>query len=189
MLLAYSCVPRTYDLKHSLASFLLAHLTPRLAGLIGLCTLLLILHTWAAIVRNLYVTLSGRAWIINSADGRILLMAAVGWAGYEVYSHPSLRSALTPWAVPAIYCLAVCKLLLAAITFNVLRRRTLVTGSQIARAILFWSTAAATLALLLLPFLPISRHSIPILAAAIVLFLPLVRPALAVLTLHYNRHR
>lgn len=190
MLLVYSFVPHTYDADHSLASFLQPRLTFRLAGALGLCAVLLIIHTWAAIARNLYVALSGRPWIINAAPSvGFLLTAAVACAGYEAYLHPSFRAALSRWAVPAIHGVAGCKLVVAAVTFGFLRRGGLLTGPRIVRVIFLWSTAAAALAALILPAVPPSRHAIPLLASGVILFLPLVRPALAVLALHYNRHR
>jgi hypothetical protein len=190
VLCAYIWVPGTYDPKRSLATVFLAHATPRGVAVACLFVVLLIVWTWRMIVQGLWVPLLGREWI-GLALPMIQLFAtgAIGWAAYKVYADPRLHAAAAPWLRTVLMGLAICKLVAAAITFAVIRRLALMSAADVLRVACLWTAVLIGLDVAAFLLLRLPLHWAPVLVPATVLFVPLVRPALAIPALRQNRHR
>jgi hypothetical protein len=159
------------------------------AALVLATTCLLVL-TWKLLVDNLWIGFTGRPWVFRgslAAYGLGLWLAAVLIT--QGIDHPDvakrLRSALSWWAGAAV----VLKLLVAALALRQLVRRRLLEVPTLVKLLGTWLIAAATLFCLAYAVLPADEVSVPLLAFAIVLCLPLARLSAAPLALAWNRHR
>lgn len=186
----YVWIPGTYDSKRSVAAALIAHATPR--GVAAGCLILLLpmIWSWRVIVQSLWIMLLGRQWIVVVLPtAQIFAAGAIGWAAYGVYADPHLRAMAWPWLRPAVVAAAAVKLVAAALVVAVIRREALMTVAAITRTACIWLAVALGFCVAILVLFPIPHGwSLP-LFGAVVLFLPLVRPAVAILALRRNRHR
>jgi hypothetical protein len=159
-----------------------------LALALGLATLLVL--NWAHAAAGLWVGLSGRLVLVYAAVvlGLVGLVGAVllgQWVGRHPEYHDALRAAL-PWLLGAALAL---KGLATAWVARGLLRRGLLSPADVARAVGAWSAAAAGGFATLCWLLPAGRPGAGVLAAVVVLALPLARCLLAPLALAWNRHR
>ena len=190
VLCAYIWIPGTYDPTRPLATVFLAHATPRGVAAACLFVVLLIVWTWRMIVQGMWVPILGRDWIgLVLPTVQLFAFGAIGWAAYRVYADPHLRAMAWPWLRPAVVAAAAVKLVAAALVFAVIHREALMTGAAITRTACIWLAVVLGLCVAILVVFPIPHGwSLP-LVGAVVLFLPLIRPAAAILALRRNRHR
>ncbi len=146
--------------------------------------------TWKAMVESLCVTLTGRAAVIAPAVTVALgLLLALPLAGAWAYHHPETHGPLLRlawWAAPAA---VVLKMLLAGWAAYALRRRGLASRRALACGMAAWLAAVVGLFGALAWLVPPGLASLPALALAAVLLVPLARLALAPLALEWSRHR
>jgi hypothetical protein len=172
--------------KESVVRAAYGSLTPRhvaiaVAGVVGLVAV-----TWRVIVTGMWPTLAGRKLISNGiaiASWGLLVVAAI--VGSWVYRHPEIQTRLIsglPWVLGAMLVL---KLSAAAGAMNWLRRLGLVEPRILAKSLAVWCFVVVGL------FFGLSQVASPswLLAACVVLSVPLARIAVAPLALHLNRHR
>src|SRR5205823_73898 len=116
----------------------------------------------------------------------MLAMGAVGWAGYKVHSDPALWHAAVAWSARLLIAVAFLKVASAGVLLSYLVGRNLIRQSSAASAFMIWTVSCCMMIGAILAISAPLRHAIPTLAATVILFVPLVRPALAILLLHYN---
>jgi hypothetical protein len=146
--------------------------------------------TWKGMVENLAFGLSGRPRVIRAAVLAFLALAvggsmAVAWLAKRPDLYEPLRR-LAWWAAAVAVAL---KLLLAGWAVRALRRRRLVAPRALAGWLAAWPVLVAGLFAALAWLVPPGVASLPALALAAVLLVPLARPALAPLALAWDRHR
>ena len=150
-------------------------------GLIGLVAV-----TWRAIATGMWPTLTGRKSMANGiafASWALLVVAAI--VGSWVYRHPEIQPRLVsvvPWMLAVLLLL---KLGAAAAAGFWLRKLDLVESRTAAKCLLGWCAVVVGL------LLGISQVVQPnwLMAAWVVLLVPLARIAVAPIALHLNRHR
>jgi hypothetical protein len=164
--------------------------TGRLVATVLLAVVGPVLVTWRLLVDNLWMGLTGRAWIARGG----LLACGVGLTVLGMlYSHlvndpdlcDQLWDALPLWAGGA----ALIKLLAGAGVGLALLRRGLVSPPALARLLALWLLAAGGLFVLAYGAVPDGAAPVSLLASGAVLGVPLVRLAAAPLALAWNRHR
>ena len=150
-------------------------------GLIGLVAV-----TWRAIATGMWPTLTGRKSVANGiafASWALLVVAAI--VGSWVYRHPEVQPRLVnvvPWLLAVLLLL---KLGAAAAAGFWLHKLGLVESRTAAKCLAGWCAVVVGL------LLGISQMVQPnwLMAAWVVLLVPLARIAVAPLALHLNRHR
>ncbi len=146
--------------------------------------------TWKGMAENLDLGLTGRPLVIRASvlAGLALFVGgsvAVVWVARHPEKHELLLR-LAWWAAPAAVAL---KLLLAGWALRAVYRRRLVTPRALTWVLAAWPVAVAVLFGVLAWLVPAGLASLPALALAAVLLVPLARPALAPLALAWDRHR
>jgi hypothetical protein len=163
---------------------------PRAIVFIAFIVLLFMLTTWRQLVQALYVSVSGRDWLMKTYVG--LTLAAVSLLGPVLEWLVKSRNLLHYfWDIlPVILAgLAVIKFALAvwlAIRLyhsTLLRDRTLVLGAAI------WCVAVLAIYALMRWWLDTDLFPRHIMMLAAILIVPLIRPSAAPLALAWNRHR
>jgi hypothetical protein len=150
----------------------------------------LVLLTWLTLAGGQWVSLTGRAWLLNAVG----LTVVIGWMplgllGYWLTQHPNVVAALVA-ALPYLATGAVVvKLLLAAWLGRSLWRRRIVEPRTLVLAVVAWVVLVAGHVALLGWLFPPDRVSLAALAVGVMLVLPLNRFAAMPLALEWNRHR
>ncbi len=187
---AYALVPRTYDARHSWATVLTQHATWHGAAAIALAAVLITLFTWTQIARSLWISVSAKRWLIHGfPTASMLALCAVGWAGYRLHQNPATWQSVLANLGLVFGTFALFKVLIGVSVVFYLARRRLLTPSAAAGTLCAWLAACALLYAAILGVAQPARHAAMTVAAVVILFVPLGRPALAVLLLHYSRHR
>lgn len=163
---------------------------PRAIGLVLLGLAMLMLSTWKQLVQSLFITLSGRAWVVKGSVflALILLGVLVPLAHRVFHSRVALAALwnLFPW----ILGLAVCvKLSAAAWIARRLQSARLLTPRALVLGAACWDLAVFALFGLMVwltPALLVFRYFLALVAIAVI---PLVRLSAAPLALAWNRHR
>jgi hypothetical protein len=188
--LAFVSVPRSYDAAHSWAEVIGRNASLRhVVGSVTMILILLIL-TWSQIARSLWISMSGKIWLVHGFPSLAMaLMGVLGWVAYRIHQNPPLEAAIIARASGVIVGLAGLKILASTAVFGYLRRRSLTEAESILRAYGWWFVASLVVCAGLMYAAPTLRHAAFTVWAALMLLVPLVRPALAVLSLQYNRHR
>jgi hypothetical protein len=150
----------------------------------------LVLFTWKNLVENVFLGLTGRAWVINGgvAVGSGLF-GVLGLFGAWLYYHPAywdLFFAALPWLLAGAVAL---KLLAAGWACRAACRSGLVAAPTLARLLALWLLAVVGLTGLLCWLLPAGAVAVHAVALGVVLFVPLARLSAAPLALAWNRHR
>lgn len=156
------------------------------AGRIALIVLLLMFITWRNQVTGFFIPMLGRAWFTHTLTAVSWLQVAVlGGLGMWAVKVPGLRERITSY-LPAILCaIAVVKVVIAIGVVRMLRQRSIVPASQWKKLSTIWFGSAAVLVAILCGIAGPRAMLIPV----AILMLPMVRIALAPLTLSLNRHR
>jgi len=187
---AFACTPRSYDAGHSWAALAVNHFSWHGLGLGVMGTVVVLLLTWGMITRALWISVSGKLWLIHGfPTAAMLAWAPVGWAGYKLHSDPELWREAVGWSGWVLIAVAVFKVLAGVALMIGLVRKGLIRRSPAALTIALWALACCVLVGGVLAVSAPLRHAITTLIAVVVLFVPLVRPSLAVVLLHYSRHR
>jgi hypothetical protein len=149
-----------------------------------------VVMTWLNLVQNMWLSLTGRAWLLNIA---ILLGAAMflvgGAVGFWIYLHPAWYPAVkaaVPWLIT---CLLLLKLVVAVSVLAALDRWRLVARGWLAAFVGIWGLAVAGLCLAAYFYLPSEQFPLTTAAAAFAIGIPFSRLAVAPLALAWNRHR
>jgi hypothetical protein len=157
-------------------------------ALLGFCGPILV--TWRLLVNNLWVGLTGRAWIVRGsmlACGVALPAVCMAWAG--VTENPDLGHRFwldLPWYAAVA---ALVKLLAAACVGHTLLRRGLIGPRALTRVLVVWLLAVASQFGLLCTAVSLDDVPALLLASGAVLSVPLARLLAAPLALAWNRHR
>ncbi len=156
------------------------------AGRIALIVLLLMFITWRNQVTGFYIPMLGRAWFTNTLTAVSWLQVMVlGGLGLWAVKVPEVRERITSCLPAVVWAIAVVKVVIAIAVVRMLRQRSIVPASQWKKLSTIWIGSA--LALLAILWGITGPHAMLIPAA--ILMLPMVRIALAPLTLSLNRHR
>jgi hypothetical protein len=188
--MAFACVPKSYDSSHSWAYMIAGHASVRLG--VGLVTglLVLLIFTWSQIARSLWISMSGKNWLVHGLPSLAMAVTCgLAWVGYLIHKNPALQTQAISRAKELTVVVAWVKILAFAVVIVYLRRRGLIEAGAILRSCGWWLAACAAVCAGIFVAGPALRHSAVTVCAAVVLLVPLVRPAVAVLSLHYNRHR
>jgi hypothetical protein len=147
---------------------------------------LLMFITWKNQVMSFFVPMFGRAWFtITMALVGWLQIAALAVGGYCVVNFPAVRDAaksLGPWV---IYGVALVKIVIAIAVVRILRQRAMPSASGWRKVSVIWAGGGIALFAILCVLVGPRALLIPV----VILMLPMVRIALAPLTLSLNRHR
>jgi hypothetical protein len=162
----------------------------QVAGTVFAVVFFVMLLTFKRLVENLAVGLSGRVWFIR---GNVLLGALiwcnlgvlVTWVYFHPESQESVRAAM-PWIVGTLVAV---KLGLGVWVVRRLLARELIPARTLTWLTVAWLAVAGVLAGLLVWLVPEGWISPWVLAASVVLVLPLVRFAAMPLALAWDRHR
>jgi hypothetical protein len=163
---------------------------PQFAAGVSLGLAGLIFLTWRNLVGNLFIGLTGRAWVITSnlflgAGG----LAALGTLGVLLNFHPDYQArflAMLPWLLGGA---VLFKLLAATWAGRAVTHRGLVEKRTLAWLLGLWLTVAVMLAALLCWLDPGQFLAAHTLVLGVILYLPLTRLLAAPLALAWNRHR
>ncbi len=160
------------------------------AASVVLGVVLLLGSTWKSMLVNLFLGLAGRTWVMSVAVlVFVLAMAAAIPLGYWVFMHPEYHADLwtaAPWLLASA---AVLKLFVGGWLGHAVVRRHLVPARFMIRLLAGWVLTVGGLIVLLCWLVPGSLAPWYLLAACVVLLMPLVRISLAPLALAWNRHR
>jgi hypothetical protein len=159
-------------------------------GLPILILALLMLLTWKNMVENLWINLTGRAWVggVYTWGGIVLVLAGIG-AGLWIYFHPRLHAAAwaaVPWLIGLLVATKLC---IAVIIVRGLDRWQLMGRPAIAAILSAWGLTAIGFSALALWLVPAGQASAWSLISSVVLVVPFSRLAAAPLALEWNRHR
>ena len=139
---------------------------------------------------NLYLGLTGRRWVLAIGTFAMgLAIVALVLLGCWVAMHPEYHGDLLAAAPWALGLAAAIKVLLGAWLARIVIRRKLIQAWLVQRLLAAWLLTAAGLAGLLCWLVPDGLAPWHLVAACVVLALPLVRISLAPLALAWNRHR
>ena len=160
-----------------------------LAALTAVMALLIAL-TWKNMVSNLWVALTGRAWVSHvHGVGLGAAILAGGVLGLWIYFHPAWHSAAlasVPWAIALA---ALAKLAAAALALAGLVHARLASVNGAAILVAAWCALVAACFAFAMWLVPERYFDIAQVFPAIVLLVPFVRLASAPLALDWNRHR
>jgi hypothetical protein len=163
---------------------------PRAFVLLLLALLALMAATWKQLVQGLYVSLTGRAWVIrSSAFLALTFLIVIGPVAEWIHDDKAVQAAL--WsAVPAILAvlagLKMCAAAWVAVRLagsGLLSDRTLVTGAAC------WCAAVLALYGVLVWFFSTPFVARYVLALIAILAVPLARLSAVPLAFAWNRHR
>jgi hypothetical protein len=163
---------------------------PRAAVIVLLGLLALLAATWKQLVQSLYISMSGRGWIIKSSVFLALSFLAVivplaHWIVGNRVVMAALWTAL-PWIAALLVCLKISAAAWIAMRLHdkrLLSDRALLIGAACWDGIVF---ALYGLLLWLVPTLLLPAYLLALIA---VLGVPLVRVSAAPLAFAWNRHR
>jgi len=158
----------------------------RLAALV-----LLPAATWTLIATNMFVSLTGRKWVIVVFSivgmGLFYTILCLGiWISLVYPEFIEAMVTLAPWLLGG---LAAVKLASAAWVLRVLCRRRLLGETTAVRLVGLWLAVVVGLLLLAAWLLPGNLFAWPVVVSCVVLAVPAVRIGLAPLALAWNRHR
>jgi hypothetical protein len=150
----------------------------------------LIAITWLQMASNLWISLTGRAWFVNTVAFSLAGLIGVGTlGGLWIYVHEELHvyvQAAVPWLMRV---LLVLKPIVALAVLIGLFRAGLIRPMHSAAMIGVWCLVAGGLWLAAWWLLPTGIVPLSTVTAGIVLLVPFSRLAGAPLALHWNRHR
>jgi hypothetical protein len=190
LLCGFLIFPHGHDSAHSWATFLWKFATSRNIAAASLMLILLAVQTWSTIARSLWVTVSDKLWIVHGLPTATWLgWGGLSWGAYRLSHDPHLRSTIVPWIGWLICAVAIVKVVFTLVVLLRIHRLSLMSWATILKAIGIWTAACLTLIVAIVFVFFISRHALLPVSSLVVLLVPLGRPALAVLALHYNRHQ
>jgi len=142
------------------------------------------------LVENLWMGLTGRAWVVTTVTVTfaVIIFAGAG-IGFWIYLHPTWYAAVraaVPWVLDG---LLLVKLIVAIVVVAALVRSGLVSHKSIAAMIGIWSVLVGGLCLAVYCSVPSEHLALAPAAAGIALNIPFSRLAGAPLALAWNRHR
>jgi hypothetical protein len=161
--------------------------TPRSIAAAVLCGLAWLLLMWRALVCGMWISLVGRKWFSNT----VLMGAPLGLffilpgLAFWISRHPTISNQLLALAPVIVAALAALKLGAAAVIGIILKRLGLASDRDLAITFAIWATTTGGVLLSISWFFPLTA----IIAAIVVLAVPLTRIAAAPLALYWNRHR
>jgi hypothetical protein len=167
-----------------------AYPTWRVTAMLLLAVVANWLIIWRLLVDNLWLGLTGRAWVVRAslvACGLGLTLVLTVYV--QLIDHPDLAHRLwveLPWWAGGAVLL---KLLAAGCVGRALVRRGLVGPRTLAKLLAVWLLAAVGLFILACAAVPSDVAPVSLLASGAALAVPLVRLLAAPLALAWNRHR
>jgi hypothetical protein len=148
------------------------------------------LLTWRLLVDNLWLGLTGRAWVVRGSlvvcglGLTLTLLLYVRLVDDPEFAH-RVWDALPWWAGGAV----LLKLLAAGCVCRALVRRGLVAPRTLVKVLVVWLLAATGLFILIYEAVPPDSAPVSLLAFGAALAVPLARVTAAPLVLAWNRHR
>jgi hypothetical protein len=150
----------------------------------------LFLLSWAHMAAGLCIGLSGRGWVsLVAGCGACIVMMAIGSITIDCCINPVRNQWLPRILPPALVTLLLLKAVNVSLVWRALLRRGLATRPGLVAVGLAWVVGTMALGGLALWLAPAESISHWLLAAGVVLAVPLARPSLAPLALAWNRHR
>ncbi|MGA2255277.1 MAG: hypothetical protein ABSG53_11490 [Thermoguttaceae bacterium] len=163
---------------------------PKAAMILFMAVVLPVALTWKGLAESLWITLPGRAWLINAFGFCVSVLFCVVFPfGLWVSFHPEIQVLLWSMAPWFVGLLLTVKLVIAAWVVSALVRSRLVTYSAAVLMIGGWGLVVAGLWLIVVWLIPGQLLSAGGALAVVVLFVPFSRLAGASLALEWNRHR
>jgi hypothetical protein len=163
---------------------------PKAAMILFMAVFLPVALTWKGLAESLWITLPGRAWLINAFGfGVAVLFCAVFPFGLWVSLHPEFQILLWSMAPWFAGLLLAAKLVIAAWTVSALVRSRLATYPASVLMIGGWGLVVAGSWLIVVWLVPGQLLSASGALAVVVLSVPFSRLAGASLALEWNRHR
>jgi hypothetical protein len=151
---------------------------------------LIVVCTWKLSVETMFIILTGRSWLVVLFYAAVFpVFLAMVLAAQWIYLNREYQAVLRESVPYAVWTLLGIKLLLAIWIFAALRRRRLLTGSDMAYVLGFWILGVVGLCGILCWLIPNSVAPWYMMAPCAVVAVPLVRMALGPLALAWNRHR
>ncbi|HEX4607619.1 MAG TPA: hypothetical protein VH092_05375 [Urbifossiella sp.] len=168
-----------------------AHLGPvRAAALAAVLAVGPAVLIWRILIGDIWVMLTGRPWVSHAQAVVLVPLASLAAHEWSLGKDDPARYARVADALPWVAAAAAAvKVLVAVWLLRLLVRRGEITGRTVGWLVGGWVLAAAGLFALLAWLAPPGLVPAYALAAGVVLFVPLARPALAPLALAWNRHR
>ena len=172
--------------RESVVRSALAGATPWEVAVCIAAPLVLLMMSWRGLVVGMWPSLVGRKWFaVTMGVLAMAITALAGGVGYWTYSHrqwwPDLLK-YVPWLLAAIVAI---KLITAASIFRALTDGEILPPRTIAFWLAVWVSGCIGLIAVASCFVELT----PMLAASIVLAVPLARIAAAPMALYFNRHR
>jgi hypothetical protein len=190
VIVTYACLPHSYDAQHSWLMVVAQYASWRAASAAALAALLLIILTWGQISRSLWISVSGKQWLVHGFPTfAMLVWGTLGWSAYRLHQNPTLWHNIVTNVGQVLATAAIFRGLVGIALLCHLVHRSLLFPSTALKTFSAWLAACGVLFVAILALAEPLRHAPLAVGAVIALFVPLVRPALAVLLLHYNRHR
>jgi hypothetical protein len=172
--------------QESIVRAAFAKLSPLRAAIAVAAVIGIVAVTWRVIATGMWPSLTGRKWVstgVALASWGWLVVAAI--VGSWIYRHPEVQ----PWLVSALPWLLGVWLLLkfgaAAAAGFWLHKLGLIEARTTAKCLAGWCAVVAGLCVGVSQVVPPGW----IMEAAVIMFVPLARIAIAPLALHLNRHR
>ena len=158
--------------------------------ILPLAVLGLLACAWTLMVSWMFVPLTGRQWVMISFIVVFLPLFFCGFfASFWIYPHPQYVQFLLkaiPWLAGSA---ATFKLLMAVWLLKAIITRRLLQPTVVKRLVCIWTALAAALAAIFVWLCPPGLASWHLLAAGVILTLPMIGIELAPLALAWNRHR
>jgi hypothetical protein len=152
--------------------------------------ILLVGCTWKRLVDGMFLSLTGRQWVIGCAlSVGTVAIVGLGFVVIWISKHPEVHErllTLLPWLLGL---LIACRLSLAGLAFRAGLRLRVLEPRTAVRWVTAWLCVGATLFGLLVYALPAEQLPVYNLALAVLLAMPMARLTAAPLALAWNRHR
>ncbi len=142
---------------------------------------------WRTIVSGLWVSLAGQKWLstmvgLGAPLGLFFVFPCIA---ERLYRHPTIGDQILALAPVIATALVALKLCTAAVIGIVLKRLELASDRDLAITFAIWAVTTGIVLLLISCFIPLTA----MIAAIVILIVPLARIAAAPLALYWNRHR
>ncbi|HTL27875.1 MAG TPA: hypothetical protein VL282_01580 [Tepidisphaeraceae bacterium] len=159
---------------------------PASIGRLTLIFLLLAFIIWRNQVTGFFIPMLGRGWFTNAFGvWSWLQFGLIGGIGIWIVKDREIRNLLTAHITAIIFAIAIIKVVITSVVLRILKQRSIVPASQWKKLSAIWIAWGIALLATLCGIMGPRAMLIPV----AILMLPMIRIALAPLTLSLNRHR